>query len=93
MFVYFFASENVLFYFRSYAPAINPVDLGRVFLIILDTLSMTGFLDRPSWWLPFPLFISFFQFCVKPSHGVYVPCLRGNMIFNFFAFRHRLNFG
>ena len=26
------------------------------------TLSVTGFLDRPGWWLPFTPFISFFQF-------------------------------
>ena len=66
MFVYFFASENVLlFYFRSYASAISPVDLGRVFLIILDTLSMTGFLDRPGWWLPFSLIYFFFPVLCK----------------------------
>ena len=76
-----FASKNVLLFhdFRSSAPAISPVDLGRVFLIIPDTLSVTGFLDRPGWWLPFfPLFL-FSSFGLKLSHGVYVRCLRGNL--------------
>ena len=79
--VVLFASRNVLLFhdFRSSTPAISPVELGRVFLIIPDTLSVTGFLDRPGWWLPFsPLFL-FFQFCLKLSHGVYVRCLRGNL--------------
>ena len=61
---FLFASRNVLLVhdFRSLAPAISPVDLGRIFLVIPDTLSVTGFLDRPGWWLPFSPFISFFQF-------------------------------
>ena len=79
--VVLFASRNVLLFhdFRSSAPAISPVDLGRVFLIILDTLSVTGFLDRPGWWFPFsPLFL-FTSFGLKLSRGVYVHCLRGNL--------------
>ena len=65
--VVLFASRNVLLFhdFRSSAPAISPVDLERVFLIIPDTLSVMGFLDRPGWCgSPFPL-ISFFQFRFK----------------------------
>ena len=79
--VVLFASRNVLLFhdFRSSTPAISPVELGRVFLIIPDTLSVTGFLDRPGWWLPFsPLFL-FSSFGLKLSHGVYVRCLRGNL--------------
>ena len=62
--VVLFASRNVLLFhgFRSSAPAISPVDLGWVFSIVPDTLSVTGSLDRPGWWLPFSPFISFFQF-------------------------------
>ena len=41
-----------------------------------DTLSVTGFLDRPGWWLPF---ISFSSFGLTLSRGVYVRCLRGNL--------------
>ena len=75
------ASRNVLLFhgFRSSAPAISPVDLGRVFSIIPDTLSVTGFLDRPGWWLPFFSFISFSSFGLTLSRGVYVRCLRGNL--------------
>ena len=79
--VVLFASKNVLLFhdFRSSAPAISLGDLGRVFLIIPDTLSVTGFLDRPGWWLPFSPFISFSSFGLKLSRGVYVRCLRGNL--------------
>ena len=79
--VVLFASRNVLLFhgFRSSAPAISSVDLGRVFLILPDTLSVTGFLDGPGWWLPFsPLFL-FSSFGLKLSHVVYVCCLRGNL--------------
>ena len=79
--VVLFASRNVLLFhdFRFSVPAISLGDLGRVFLIIPDTLSVTGFLDRPGWWLPFsPLFL-FSSFGLKLSHGVYVRCLRGNL--------------
>ena len=65
--------------FRSSTPAISPVELGRVFLIIPDTLSVTGFLDRPGWWLPFPPLFLFSSFGLNLSHGVYVRCLRGNL--------------
>ena len=39
---------------------------GTGFLIIPDTLSMTGSLDRPGWWLPFPCYLSLCLF-VFPS--------------------------
>ena len=79
--VVLFASRNVLLFhdLRSSTLVISPVDLARVFLIIPDTLSMTGFLDRLGWWLPFsPLFL-FSSFGLKLSRGVYVCCLRGSL--------------
>ena len=59
--VVLFASKNVLLFhdFRSSAPAISLGDLGRVFLIIPDTLSVTGFLDRSGCWLRFSPYFFF----------------------------------
>ena len=65
--------------FWSSAFAISLVDLGRVFIIIPDTLSVTGFLDRPGWWLRFSLLFLFSSFGLKLSHGVYVRFLRVNL--------------
>ena len=76
--VVLFASRNVLL-FHDCAPAISPVDLGRVFLIIPNTLSVTGLLDRPGWWLPFSLLFLFSSFGLKLLHEVFVRCLRGNL--------------
>ena len=75
------ASSNVSLFpdFRSCTPAISPVDLGRVVLNYARTLSVTGFLDRPGWWLPFFSFISFSSFGLTLSRGVYVRCLRCNL--------------
>ena len=51
---------------------------------------MTGFLDRPGWWLPFFLFYFFFQFRFNTiTWGICaLPSLRS--ISNYFAFRHCL---
>ena len=39
-----------------------------------DPLSVTGFLDRPGWWLLFFSFISFSSFGLTLSRGAYVRC-------------------
>ena len=83
MFTYFgFICYAVYFYFalgievfrliQSGFLAITLVDLGRVFLTISDTqLSVTGCLDRPSWWLPFPFNCLFLLVFVCVSIFVY----------------------
>ena len=40
---------------------------------------MTGFLDRPVWWLPFSPVFLFSSFGLNLPHGVYMRCLRGNL--------------
>ena len=59
--VVLFASRNVLLFhdFRSSAPAISLGDLGRVFLIIPDILSVTGFLVGLVGGSPFPPYFFF----------------------------------
>ena len=64
--------------FRSCAPAISPVDLGRVVLNYARYSVCDGV--PGSAWLVAPLFLLYFfsSFGLTLSRGVYVRCLRGN---------------